>query len=241
MNISIVIPVYNEEKTILIILEKIKKVEEKLSKNFEIIVVNDASNDRTLEYLESNKKLYNKLINIDVNKGKGNAINIGFKEASGEIIIIQDADLEYNPDEYAKLLLPFEKFNADVVYGSRFKSSEFNRVLFFWHSIANKIITLLSNILSDLNLTDVETGYKIFKKEILEKINLEEERFGVEIEVTHKIAKLRPKPKIFEVGISYFGRTYEEGKKIGFKDAIRAFYCIVKFGLVAKFINNRKQ
>ena len=241
MNISIVIPVYNEEKTILIILEKIKKVEENLSKNFEIIVVNDASNDRTLEYLESNKKLYNKLINLDVNKGKGNAINIGFKEASGEIIIIQDADLEYNPDEYAKLLLPFEKFNADVVYGSRFKSSEMNRVLFFWHSIANKVITLLSNILSDLNLTDVETGYKIFKKEILEKINLEEERFGVEIEVTHKIAKLRPKPKIFEVGISYFGRTYDEGKKIGFKDAIRAFYCIVKFGLVAKFINNRKQ
>ena len=241
MNISIVIPVYNEEKTILIILEKIKKVEENLSKNFEIIVVNDASNDRTLEYLESNNKLYNKLINLDVNKGKGNAINIGFKEASGEIIIIQDADLEYNPDEYAKLLLPFEKFNADVVYGSRFKSSEMNRVLFFWHSIANKVITLLSNILSDLNLTDVETGYKIFKKEILEKINLEEERFGVEIEVTHKIAKLKPKPKIFEVGISYFGRTYEEGKKIGFKDAIRAFYCIIKFGLVAKFINNRKQ
>ena len=236
MNISIVIPVYNEENTILTILKKIKKVEEKFSKNFEVIVVNDASSDKTLEYLENNKNLYSKLINLDINKGKGNAINQGFEEANGEVIIIQDADLEYNPDEYIKLLLPFEKFNADVVYGSRFKSSEMNRVLFFWHSIANKIITLFSNILSDLNLTDVETGYKLFKKETLKKVSLEENRFGVEIELTHKLANLRPKVKIFEVGISYFGRTYEEGKKIGFKDAIRAIYCIIKYGLLEKFI-----
>jgi len=236
MKISVVIPVYNEEKTILKVLEKIKKVEEKLSKNFEIIVINDGSNDKTLEYLDNNKSLYSKLINIEFNKGKGNAINKGFENATGEIIIIQDADLEYNPEEYNKLLLPFEKYDADVVYGSRFKSSQMNRVLFFWHSVINNIITLLSNILSDLNLTDIETGYKLFRKEILEKINLEEKRFGIEIEITHKVANLRPKPKIFEVGISYFGRTYEEGKKIGIKDALRAFYCIIKFGLITRII-----
>ena len=236
MKISIIIPVFNEEFTVLKVLKKIEEVKKSISEDFEIIVINDGSTDNTVKMLRENEKFYSKLINVNINRGKGNAINEGFKNSTGDIIIIQDADLEYNPEEYQKLLLPFLKFNADVVFGSRFKSSEVNRVLFFWHSLANKLITLISNFFSDLNLTDVETGYKVFKKDIIKEINIEEKRFGFEIEITHKIANLKPKPKIFEVGISYNGRTYAEGKKIGIKDAVRAMYCIIKFGFIKRFI-----
>ena len=235
MKISIIVPVFNEEKTIIQILKNIKKIESKVQGDFEIIVINDGSTDNTINLLNENKNIYEKLININKNQGKGNAINEGFRNSTGDIIIIQDADLEYNPEDYEKLLIPFFKYDADVVYGSRFRSSNINRVLFFWHSIANKFITLCSNLFSDLNLTDVETGYKVFKKDIVKRINIEEKRFGFEIEITHKIANCKPKPKIFEVGISYYGRTYEEGKKIGIKDAFRALYCIIKFGLIRKF------
>jgi len=235
MKISIIIPVFNEEKTVIKILKYIKEIKYKIQGEFEIIVINDGSTDNTSNLLNEHRDIYDKLININLNQGKGNAINEGFKNSTGDIIIIQDADLEYNPDDYEKLLTPFFKYDADVVYGSRFRSSNINRVLFFWHSIANKFITLFSNIFSDLNLTDVETGYKAFKKDIIKKISLEEKRFGFEIEITHKIANSKPKPKIFEVGISYYGRTYEEGKKIGIKDGFRALYCIIKFGLIKKF------
>ena len=212
MNISIVIPVYNEEKTILIILEKIKKVEEKLSKNFEIIVVNDASNDRTLEYLESNKKLYNKLINIDVNKGKGNAINIGFKEASGEIIIIQDADLEYDPSDYSSLLAPVIKFNADLVIGSRLSGSQITRVSYFFNKQGNKLITLLFNLFYNTTFTDIYTCYILFKRELVNPNNIRTFGWEQQAEILSQIvlnSKLH-----FEVPVNYYGRTYEEGKKI---------------------------
>ena len=161
--------------------------------------------------------------------GKGAAIRTGFSRASGNICLIQDADLEYNPEDYLKLLTPIVDNVADVVYGSRFKSGEAGRVLYFWHSIGNRFLTLLSNMFTNINLTDMETGYKVFRKQIIDQITICEDRFGFEPEITAKIAKIRPQPKIYEVGISYFGRTYEEGKKIGWKDGIRSIYCIFKY------------
>ena len=229
MKISIVVPLYNEERTIINILSKIQNEIKKLNEfNFEVIIINDGSNDNSKKLLEENSNLYNTLISFNKNRGKGFAIKEGLKKISGEIILIQDADLEYLPHNYKNLLEPFKQYKAQVVYGSRFKSTEASRVLFFWHMIANKIITFCSNIFSNLNLTDVETGYKVFRSDILKKIDLKENSFAFEIEITQKIAKIKPKLRIFEVGISYFGRTYDEGKKIGFKDALSALISIFK-------------
>jgi len=234
MKVSIVIPAFNESKTIIQILDKIHLYKKNINHELEIIIVDDGSTDGTKDKLNEHKHLYDQLIEIKNNMGKGNALNIGFSKCSGEIIIIQDADLEYSPEDYPKLLSPFEKFDADIVYGSRFRSSDISAVLLFWHTIANKIITLTSNIFSDLNLSDVETGYKAFKKKLINNINLSEKRFGIEIELTHKFSNLNPKPKIYEVGISYNGRTYMEGKKIGIKDAFRAIYCILKYTFIER-------
>ena len=233
ISVSIIIPVYNEENTILLILKKIKeKINElKNNINFEIIIVDDHSTDSTKKLLKENTHLYNLLIENIHNKGKGFSVNKGVQSSSNEIILIQDADLEYLPENYENLLKPFIYSDADVVYGSRFRTTEVNRVIFFWHSIANKLITFTSNCFSNLNLSDVEVGYKLFKKTLFNQIILTENSFGFEIEITHKLSSLKSKVKIFEVGISYYARDYSEGKKIGIKDAFRAIYCIIKFGI----------
>ena len=232
ISVSIIIPVYNEEKTIIKQLELINQKKVQLKDYvFEVIIVDDNSNDKTEILLKENKELYDKYYRNEKNFGKGYSVNVGINNSTNDIILIQDADLEYLPENYDNLLKPFKDYDADVVYGSRFKTTEINRVLFFFHSIANKIITFSSNIFSDLNLTDVEVGYKLFKRKLFEKINIKENSFGFEIEVTHKISNLRKDLKIFEVGISYFGRSYAEGKKIGIKDAFWAFFCILKYGL----------
>mgnify|MGYP001336211273 FL=1 len=234
MLISIIVPVYNEEKTVKEILEKINELDfwsknTNLSK--EIIVVDDKSIDGTVEKLKNlkNSGKIDNLIFHEINQGKGAAIRSGLKEAIGEIIIIQDADLEYDPKDYSRLIKPIIDGKADVVYGSRFLggTSDGHRVLYFWHRVANSILTLFSNILTDMNLTDMETGYKAFKKDSLKNITLKENRFGFEPEITIKLAKKRL--RFFEVSVSYNGRTYEEGKKIGFKDGIRALYCLIKY------------
>ena len=229
MKISIIIPCYNEESTILQIIEL---VQESLSSNdYEIIVVDDASKDKTKQFINIHSENDNRIRIIchEINSGKGAAIRSGINNVTGDVVIIQDADLEYDPSEYAKLLKPIQEGKADVVYGSRFKSGNAGRVMYYWHSVGNKFLTWLSNMLTNLNLTDMETCYKVFKKEILENISIEEDRFGFEPEITAKIAKLRPRIRIVEVGISYYGRTYEEGKKITWKDGFRAIYVIIKY------------
>lgn len=234
--LSILIPAYNEGKTIHLILNKVKEVELIHEIKKEIIIVNDCSKDDTVErvqeYMSNNPELNIRFYSQDVNMGKGAAINRAIKEASGEYLIVQDADLEYDPEEYNLLLKPVFVDNADVVYGSRFMGHQPHRILFYWHSKGNKFLTNLSNIMTNLNLTDMETCYKLIRSSIAKGINIKENRFGIEPEITAKLAKI-PKIRIYEVGISYYGRTYEEGKKIGWKDGFRAIYCIIKY----KFTN----
>lgn len=234
MLLSIIIPAYNEGKTIHLILDRIKEAQFPNGLKWEIIIVNDCSKDNTEEaitkYKEANSTLPIFYFKHDSNQGKGAAIHSGIKAANGNYIIIQDADLEYNPNEYASLFEPVFMANADVVYGSRFIGGKPHRILFFWHSIGNKFLTALSNMFTNLNLTDMETCYKLFDAKLIKNIQLNEKRFGFEPEVTAKISRI-PNVRIYEVGISYYGRTYEEGKKIGWKDGFRAIYCILKYGL----------
>ena len=224
MKLTVVMPVYNEADHI----EKIVAAVLAVPVEKELIIVDDCSGDGTRDRLAALSKTPGvRVLLHDVNRGKGAALRTGFAAASGDLVLVQDADLEYDPQEYPKLLAPILAGKADVVFGSRFVGGESHRVLYFWHSVGNRFLTLLSNMFTNLNLTDMETCYKVFRREILGKITLREDRFGFEPEITAKVAKL--KCRIYEVGISYSGRTYEEGKKIGWKDGVRALWCIVKY------------
>ena len=226
MKLSVVIPVYNEKDTILELYEAVRAVN--LEK--EIILVDDFSTDGTRDILKELTGESTRIYFHERNMGKGAALRTGFAQATGDIVIVQDADLEYDPQQYQKLIQPILDGKADVVYGSRFVSGDYRRVMFFWHMVGNKALTLLSNILTNLNLTDMETCYKAFRRDVLERITIEENRFGFEPEITAKIAKL--KLRIYEIGISYSGRSYQEGKKIGWKDGISALRCILKYNLL---------
>ena len=232
--LSIIIPAYNEGKTIHLILDKLKNVSLENNIEKEIIIINDFSKDNTeeaiLKYMSSNEMLNIQYFKHAENKGKGAALHSGIQKATGDYLIIQDADLEYDPEEYNLLLKPVLNGFADVVFGSRFMGGNPHRISFFWHTIGNKFLTTLSNMFTNLNLTDMETCYKLFNTKIIQSIALKENRFGFEPEITSKISRV-PNIRIYEVGISYYGRTYEEGKKIGWKDGVRAVYCIIKYGL----------
>ena len=225
MKVSIVIPCYNEKNTIAKIVEAVRSAP---VENKEIIVIDDGSNDGTQTLLrEKLSGAIDQIIYHPVNRGKGAALRAGFEAASGDIILVQDADLEYSPEEYPLLLEPIISGKADAVFGSRFMGGRPHRVVFFWHMVGNRFLTLLSNMFTNLNLTDLETGYKVFRAPLIKSIQIEENRFGFEPEITAKLAKKRC--RIYEVGISYYGRTYEEGKKVGWRDGLRALYVIVKY------------
>ncbi len=233
--LSVVIPAYNEEKTIKSVLTKLTTVELIKNIQMELLVVNDCSKDNTEKEVESfikeNPSVDIKYFKHEVNKGKGAALHTGIKNATGQYLIVQDADLEYDPQEFNILIKPITDGHADVVYGSRFMGGNAHRILFFWHTIGNKLLTFLSNMFSNLNLTDMETCYKLFRTDIIQSLTLKEKRFGFEPEVTAKVSKIKG-IRIYEVGVSYYGRTYEEGKKINWKDGFRALYCIVKYGIM---------
>lgn len=224
--LSVVIPVYNEKQWVRELVRRVENVP--IPK--EIILIDDCSTDGTRDILKEFEQKGHKVIYQPVNQGKGAALRTGFQHATGDVILVQDADLEYDPAEYPRLLQPILENRADVVFGSRF-IGESHRVLYFWHSVANRMLTTLSNMFTNLNLTDMETCYKVFRREVLKDITLKSNRFGFEPEITAKIAKHRPHWRIFEIPISYSGRTYEEGKKIGLKDAIQAFFCIIRYWL----------
>lgn len=232
--LSVIIPCYNEKNTVESLLDAVRQ--SPIDGKLEIIVVNDGSTDGVKELLDGDlKNKIDILIHHPFNQGKGAALRTGIQQATGDYVIIQDSDLEYDPQEYPKLLQPLLNQKADVVYGSRFKGGESHRVLYFWHSLGNRFLTLLSNMFTNLNLTDMETCYKVFKREIIQSLKIQENRFGFEPEITAKLSQIK-NIRIYEVGISYFGRTYDEGKKIGWKDGFRAIYCILKYGFVKRFI-----
>lgn len=235
--LSILVACYNEDVSVINMLGKVLKVELIGNIEKEIIIVDDGSTDETFQLIEAFRDKHQEaciqLYRNEINSGKGASIQTAIKKATGNIIVIQDADLEYDPLDYNRLLKPIYDGHADVVYGSRFRGSEPHRVLFFFHTIGNKFLTFLSNIFTQLNLTDMETGYKMFRTEILRQIHLKEKRFGIEPEITAKISRIK-NIRIYEVGISYFGRTFEEGKKINWKDGFRSMYCIVKYNLIAR-------
>lgn len=228
MKLSIVIPVYNEKDTVLEVIEKVAST----PYDKEIVVVDDCSKDGTTEVLKALNRDDTRVFYHEVNKGKGAALRTGFEQVDGDVVIIQDADLEYTPDDYGILLKPIIEGQADVVYGSRFQGGV-HRCHLFWHYVVNKSLTMFSNMLTNINLTDMETCYKVFKKEVVKKLNIQSNRFGVEPEMTAKVAQM--KCRIYEVPISYFGRDYAEGKKIGWKDGVQAIWCIIKFNVFSRY------
>ena len=232
VSLSVIIPCYNEENTLAEIVGRVLEANS-CGLELSIIIVDDASSDNSVRIAAELVTRDNRvqLIQHPKNTGKGAAVRTGFTQAKGDIILIQDADLEYNPSEFPRLLEPILEGDADVVYGSRFRGGDRVRILYFWHALGNKFLTLLSNMFTDLSCTDMETCYKLFRREIVEKIQIKENRFGFEPEITAKIAHMKPMPRVYEVGISYTGRTYQEGKKIGWKDGLKAIYCIVRYNL----------